>query len=50
MKRIAAAGLPFEIEPGNIEDVMFGTNWNGKINNADRYWHWPALEILIQSV
>ena len=44
MKRIAAAGLPFEIEPGNIEDVMFGTNWNGKINNADRYWHRPMAE------
>jgi hypothetical protein len=44
MKRIAAAGLPFEIEPGNIEDVMFGTNWNGTINNADRYWHRPMAE------
>ena len=44
MKRIAAAGLPFEIEPGNIEDTMFGMSFNGKTNYSDRYWHRPMAE------
>ena len=42
LKRIAAAGLPFEIVAGNLEDAMFGKI--GKINNADRYWHRPMAE------
>ena len=38
-RRIAAAGLPFEFECGNIEDAMFGS---GEV--AARYWHRPMAE------
>lgn len=38
-KRIAAAGLPFEFEAGNIEDAMFGS-----AEVAARYWNRPMAE------
>ena len=38
-KRIAAAGLPFEFEAGNIEDAMFGS-----VEVAARYWNRPMAE------
>ncbi len=37
-RRLAAAGLPFEFEAGNIEDSMFGGA------SADEFWHRPMAD------